>query len=129
MKTFDLKIYFSRGLPVSNLIWAILFSAASLTGLDGSPASLTVSGGINVNGATQPFLFTWNSSITASGSGWGAGESVTILLHGPLNSPRVAPDDLRLSAFTSDSLGTFSGAATIPYDNQVVGPMARIPRP
>src|ERR1700680_5089394 len=91
---------------MDNVILAVLLSAVSLTAFDGSPATLTVLGGINVNGATQPFLFTWNSLQTVTGSGWGPGESVTILLHGPLNSPRVPPADLRLSAFTSDPQGT-----------------------
>ncbi len=60
-----------------NLILAILLSALSLTGFDGSPATITVSGGIDVNGATQPFLFTWQSTLTVTGSGWSPGESVT----------------------------------------------------
>ena len=114
---------------MNTLTLVILFSAVSLSGFDGSPATLSVFGGISVNGATQPFLFTWNSPLTVTGSGWGPGESVTILLHGPLNSPSVTPADLRLSAFTSDPLGTFSGSAILPYDNGVVGPAARIPRP
>src|SRR2546430_17015048 len=108
---------------------AILFSSVALFGFDGSTASITVSGGINLNGADQPFLFTWNSALTVSGSGWAPGESVTILLHGPPNSPRVTPADLRLSAIASDPLGNFSGSATIPYDSGIVGPAARIPRP
>jgi hypothetical protein len=114
---------------MNTLTLTILFSAVSLSGFDGSPATLSVFGGISVNGATQPCLFTWNSPLTVTGSGWGPGESVTILLHGPLNSPSVTPADLRLSAFTSDPLGTFSGSAILPYDNGVVGPAARIPRP
>ena len=114
---------------MNRLIPVILISAISLTGFDGSPASITVTGGIAVNGAFQPFLFTWNSSLTVTGAGWGPGESVTILLHGPLNSPHLTPADLSLGAITADSLGSFSGSATVPYDNGVVGPAARIPRP
>jgi hypothetical protein len=114
---------------MNTLILTILFSAISLTAFDSSPTVLTVSGGINVNGATQPFLFTWNRPLTVSGNGWRPGESVTILLHGPLNSPGVTPTDLKLSAFTSDAQGNFAGSPTIPYDGGVVGPSARIPRP
>jgi hypothetical protein len=65
---------------MNNLILATLLSAVSLIGFDGSPAALTVVGGINVNGVAQPFLFTWNSPLTVSGSGWAPGEPVTILL-------------------------------------------------
>src|SRR5437899_2361840 len=92
-------------------------------------ATVTVSGGITANGVAQPLLFTWNSAITVSGSGWSPGESVTILLHGPLNSPGIAPADLTLGAVPSDAQGGFSGSAIIPYDSGVIGASARIPRP
>jgi hypothetical protein len=55
---------------MNTLTLAILFSAVSLSGFDGSPATLTVFGGINVNGATQPFLFTWNSPLTVPDGQW-----------------------------------------------------------
>jgi len=92
-------------------------------------ATVTVSGGITVNGVAQPLLFTWNSAMTVIGSGWNAGESVTIVLHGPLNSPGVAPADLTLSTLLSDAQGGFAGTAIVPYDRRVIGPSARIPRP
>jgi hypothetical protein len=111
------------------LFLAVSFSLSSLAAFDGSTATLTVSGGISLNGAVQPFLFTWNSSLTVTGGGWNPGESVNILLHGPLNSPGVAPGDLTLGAFQADVQGAFSAAATIPYDAGRVGASARIPRP
>src|SRR5712692_9252059 len=102
---------------------------AILLPLNALAATVTVSGGITVNGVAQPLLFTWNSAMTVSGSGCGPGESVTILLHGPLNSPGVAPADLTSGPMPSDAQGGFSGTAIIPYDSGVVGPSARIPRP
>jgi hypothetical protein len=65
-----------------------LFAAAALHGA----ARIQVSGGINPTGGVKPLLFTWNSSVLVAGSGFAPGESVRIVLHGPLNSPRVAPD-------------------------------------
>jgi hypothetical protein len=110
-------------------ILATLLSVASLQAFDGSLAALVVSGGISVNGVAQPLLFTWNSAPAIAGSGWSPGESVTILLHGPLNSPGAAPTDLTLGAFTVDAQGNFSASPTIPYDGGAIGGSAHIPRP
>src|SRR5260370_15705094 len=97
----------------------ILLSVASLGAFDGASASLAVSGGV----------FTWNSALTVTGSGWRPGESIAIVLHGPLNSPGVAPADLSLGTFTADTQGNLSALPTIPYDSGVVGISARIPLP
>ena len=110
-------------------VLALVLPIASLGAFDGPPAAITVSGGIAVSGTVPPFLFTWNSAITVNGTGWNSGEPVTILLHGPLNSPGVAPDDLTLGAFTADAQGNLSASPSIPYDSGVIGPSARIPRP
>src|SRR5438552_10534415 len=42
--------------------------------------TLTVSGGITLNSAFQPLLFTWNSAVTVQGSHWQPGETVSIIL-------------------------------------------------
>jgi hypothetical protein len=97
----------------------VLLSVASLGAFDGAAASLTVSGG----------MFTWNSALTLTGSGWSPGESIAIVLRGPLNSPGVDSADLPLGAFTADAQGNLSASPTIPYDSGVVGVSARIPRP
>src|ERR1051325_6781663 len=59
-------------------------------------ASVAVSGGIKTHAEVQPLLFTWTAPLPVSGAGWTAGESITIALHGPLNSPGVAAADLGL---------------------------------
>jgi hypothetical protein len=131
------------------LLSGIVFAATVLSTLDGIQPSLRVTGGIAPNGSSQPLLFTWNSALTIAGAGWAPGETVQIILHGPLDSPGVRPrrlprvsprirvgrepgfafPDLLLGAFTADAQGNLSAAPTIPYDNGVVGPSARIPRP
>src|SRR5260370_39331919 len=97
----------------------ILLSVASLGAFDGASASLAVSGGV----------FTWNSALTVTGSGWSPGESIAIVLHGPLNSPGVAPADLSLGTFTANAQGNLSASPTIPYDSGGVGVSARLSRP
>jgi hypothetical protein len=117
--------------------------------------TLQVTGGITVNGVSQPLVFTWNSPVPIAGAGWAPGESVQILLHGPLDSPGVTAQNVRrfgirvssrlargpvngpplvitdipLGIFTADSQGALSAAPRIPYDSGIVGPQARIPRP
>jgi hypothetical protein len=113
----------------SSSILAFLFSAISLCAFDSSSATISVSGGINVNGSTQRLLFTWNTPLPVSGGGWAPGESITILLHGPLNSPGVAATDLALGPVTADAQGNLSATPLIPYDSGIVGAAARIPRP
>src|SRR3954469_3726345 len=115
------------------LIFFIAFSSfigfSSVEAFQGQPATLAVSGGLDTGGVPQALLFSWNSAIPVAGSGWRPGETVSILLHGPLNSLGVVGDDLTVGTFVADSSGGFSGAATIPYDNGIIGPSARIPRP
>ena len=96
---------------------------------DGASPSISVSGGITVNGNVQPFLFTWNTPLPVAGSGWAAGESIGVVLHGPLNSPGVALADLLLVTATADAQGNLSAAPVIPYDSGITGPATRIPRP
>lgn len=114
---------------LNGLILVLFLAAASVSAFDGSSAAVMVEGGIQVNGATQPLLFTWNSSLMVSGSGWAPGEPVTILLHGPLNSPGVASINFAFGSAAADAQGAFSTTIGIPYDGGVVGPSARIPRP
>jgi hypothetical protein len=135
---------------MKRLISGTIFAAISVGAFGGASPSLTVSGGITLNGVIEPLLFTWNTSLTVAGAGWNPGEAVVILLHGPLNSPGVSPRRLRgrlltpgsrhprsvletaditLGTFTADSRGNLSATPTIPYDRGIVGPAARIPRP
>jgi uncharacterized protein (TIGR03437 family) len=93
------------------------------------PPSISVSGGIQIGGAVQPLLFTWNSSLPVQGSGWAAGETVSVALEGPLDSPGVQASQIVLGPVTADSGGNFSASLPIPYDGGVTGPQAAIPRP
>src|SRR5689334_7301221 len=106
------------------------FSAPFATSADptGTP-TLSVSAGIQAGGVPQPLVFTWNTQVPVQGSGWRAGESVSIALQGPLNSPGVPPDGIGLGAVTADPQGSFATLLTIPYDRGVTGPQANIPRP
>ncbi len=135
---------------MKRFVLALVFWAPFLN----ASASLTVSGGITVNGAVQPLLFTWTSTLSVTGSGWAPNEAVEIILHGPLNSPGVAPRHLRaladsaelrarrghppevsvetdftLGVYLADARGNLSAAPVIPYDSGITGPSARIPRP
>jgi hypothetical protein len=96
---------------------------------DSPSATLSVSGGITLNGEMKPLLFTWNAPVPITGSGWTAGEGVAIALYGPLNSPGVPPAEVRLGSVTADALGNLAGAPVIPYDGGITGAAARIPRP
>jgi hypothetical protein len=91
--------------------------------------TLTVSGGITLNSAFQPLLFTWNSAVTVQGSHWQPGETVSIILQGPLNSLAVAANLLSLGPLSADANGNFSASVPIPFDSGIVGQSARIPRP
>src|SRR5436309_533466 len=110
-------------------IIAILLPAVFLCAFEGSPATINVSGGIPINGVTQPLLFTWNSALTITGTGWTPGESVTIVLRGPVNSPGIAATDFTLGAFAADGQGNFFASPAIPYDGGAIGAAVRIPRP
>src|SRR3954467_8977434 len=67
----------------------ILLSFLLLSSLAGAAPALRVSGGITLNGAAQPLLFTWNTPLPVAGEGWAPNEVVQIVLHGPLDSPGV----------------------------------------
>jgi hypothetical protein len=77
----------------------------------------------------EPLLFTWTSPVSISGGGWQAGESVDIVIYGPLTSLGVAPTDRAIGTLVADGNGDLVGEVTIPYDNGVVGPGVDIPRP
>jgi hypothetical protein len=94
-----------------------------------SKPTIKVSGGITLNGAFQPLLFTWNTAVTVQGHKWQPGETVTIILQGPTNSLGVAAGPLTLGSVTADAHGDFSASLSIPHDSGTVGPSARIPRP
>lgn len=97
---------------------------------------MQASGGLTLAGTVQPLVFTWNTAITVSGSGWAPGEQVRIALEAPGITARTRrarrPADMpsvSLGSVTADASGKLAGTATIPYDNGVVGPQARIPVP
>ncbi|HLY18663.1 MAG TPA: hypothetical protein VKR61_15630, partial [Bryobacteraceae bacterium] len=92
-------------------------------------SSLAPAGGIALNNAVVPLVYSWNSPIQFQGSGWKPGEIVTATLHGPLNWQAVPPADLGLGTLTADASGNLAGTITIPYDTGVTGPSTRIPRP
>ena len=92
-------------------------------------AHIRVSGGVTLNGAFQSLLFTWNTPLTVRGSEWQPGETVTIILEGPLNSLGVPASPLSLGRVSADAEGDFSASLMIPYDSGIVGPSVRIPRP
>jgi hypothetical protein len=111
------------------LVALLVISFWALQGRAEEGPRVRVSGGITLNNVLQRLLFTWNSKVPVTGSDWEAGENVSISLHGPLNSPGVAPGDLPLGVLTADSEGELSGVVTIPFDSGISGPSARIPRP
>ena len=110
-------------------IRALLLSISLLFAVEISAATLAVSGGITLNGEMKPLLFTWNSPVPVTGTGWNAGDSVALSLYGPLNSPGVLPAELPLGKATADAQGNLSASPVIPYDAGVTGAAARIPRP
>jgi hypothetical protein len=91
--------------------------------------TITLSGGITLNGAFQPLLFTWNTTVTVQGRRWQPGETVTIILQGPLNSLALGASPQNLATLSADTHGNFSASVPIPYDSGIMGPSARIPRP
>lgn len=132
----------------------VVLAVAALSPLDGIQPAIRVTGGIAPNGTSVPLLFTWNTPLPVSGGGWAPGETVQIILHGPLDSPGVRPrrtprvtarirgvrepvfgnpsssfPDLVLGTFTADAQGNLSASPKIPYDNGIVGAQSRIPRP
>lgn len=92
-------------------------------------ANIVPTGGVTLNNVPQPLLYSWNTPVSIQGSGWQAGETVTVSLHGPLNWPGTPPADLALGSLSVDGAGTISGSLAIPYDNGAAGPAVRIPRP
>jgi len=92
-------------------------------------STVAPAGGLNLNNAAVPLLYSWNTPIQISGTGWTAGENVTISLHGPLNWQATPPADLALGSITAAADGSIAGSFTIPYDSGIVGPTTRIPRP
>ena len=128
------------------------FALTVLAAIAAAQPSVRVSGGITLNGALQPLLFTWNSQVPVAGTGWSPGEAVRIFLRGPLDfggvrrvdrlqpgpvfppaqRPRgtIVPTDLLpLGGLTADAQGNLSGTVTIPYDGGSTGPQVRIPMP
>lgn len=94
-----------------------------------APPSLSVSGGLQTQSGLQPLIFTWNSPVPLQGSGWAPGETVSLALEGPLNSPGVAAGEVALGTVTADGQGAFSASPAIPYDGGATGPQTQIPRP
>ncbi|HJT87810.1 MAG TPA: hypothetical protein VJ732_08135, partial [Bryobacteraceae bacterium] len=92
-------------------------------------ATLSVSGGFQAGNTIEPLIFTWNQMLPLEGEGWGPGESVSISLAGPLNSPGVPQTTVPLGNVTAGNEGAFSTSLAIPYDQGVTGAQANIPRP
>jgi uncharacterized protein (TIGR03437 family) len=101
---------------------------ASVTYAVPTPA-IGVSGGFSSGNSSQPLIFTWNAPLPVSGAGWQPGESISLSLYGPLNSPGVSPASVTLGTVSAGADGTFSASLPIPYDQGVTGPQAQIPRP
>lgn len=107
----------------------VLIGAGLYSGTGDPQAGITVTGGIPSAGGQLPLIFTWKSAMPVQGSGWSAGEVVSISLNGPLNSPGVAVTAVALGSATAASDGTFSTSFAIPYDQGLTGSPVRIPRP
>src|SRR6266849_5045387 len=126
----------NRAVPKRCPLW-FLAALVCLGTLKAQAATVDVSGGISPgdppNNPLQTNLFTWTSQIHVAGTGLAANESVTVSLHGPLNSLGVAPTDRVLGSLTADSLGNLNGDVIIPYDNGIIGTQGQnlpnIPRP
>lgn len=88
--------------------------------------NIDVTGGINPSGFNTPGLFTWHSNVPISGTGWASGESVNILLYGPINSLGVTPTLTSMASLVADGSGAINGSFQIPYDE---GGAFTIPRP
>ena len=67
--------------------------------------------------------------LPVEGAGWSPGETVSIALAGPLNSPGAVQTIVALGRVSVGSQGAFSTSLAIPYDQGVTGVQARIPRP
>jgi uncharacterized protein (TIGR03437 family) len=106
-----------------------LLALAAISTFPDTPPVIAVTGGLQTGATTQPLVFTWLTPMPVQGSAFRPGESVTIALSGPLNTPGVSPADIALGTVTADSQGAFSTALTIPYDRGITGPQAAIPRP
>lgn len=117
----------------SNVAWAfpaMFFLLAGAFGTSGGPTpAISVTGGTLTDNGLQPLVFTWNSAVPVEGSGWGPGETVSVSMNGPLNTPGVTPASIALATMTADGQGAFSGTVTVPYDGGITGPQANIPRP
>ena len=55
--------------------------------------------------SATPGYYLWDSPLGMSGTGWGHGETITIHLYGPLNTPGVIPNDRILGHATANSSG------------------------
>lgn len=78
--------------------------------------NLTVSGSINPNGFAVNNLFTWTSPMTIAGTGWVPGETVGIILFGPINSIGVSPTVRAIGSLVANGSGGIGGTINIPYD-------------
>jgi hypothetical protein len=95
------------------LLSASLACTAALAFAD---PDITVSGGIHPGGFNTPGLFTWHAQMPVQGTGWGANESVNIILFGPLNTVGVSATARPIGNVVADGSGNFNTSIQIPYD-------------
>ena len=114
----------ATALLASGLVWGVVILARA-----DAPPAVSVSGGMQTSNTLQPLLFTWSSPVPVQGTGWKPGETVSLSLEGPLNTPGVTASSIALASVTADAQGAFSASPVIPYDQGLTGPQAMIPRP
>ncbi len=110
------------------LAWLFLLSTVAALNAGAAP-SISVSGGLQTGNTLQPLSFTWQTVVPLQGAGWKPQEMISLSLVGPLNSLGVPATTVPLGTVSAGEQGSFSTSLTIPYDQGVTGPQARIPRP
>ena len=92
-------------------ILSIGFASAKVTA-----QTVHVSGGSTQGGIFEPLLFSWHYPLPVDGGGWASNESVTIVLHGPMNTLGVPATDHNIATINADGTGAFNTQVQIPYD-------------
>jgi hypothetical protein len=131
MKTSWLDKLFLLGFSVVILcvglaltLYTVTPATAQVTGLP----TLSITNGIfEGTPKFQPLLFIWASKVRFSGENWGANDTLTIHMYGPLNTLGVMASDRALGQVFTDGEGNivpgidYDPVVQIPYDLGTIG--------
>src|SRR5690242_10514598 len=84
------------------ITWSTLFSAQVVIG---GPTVVPVGNSFLPNSKVVPFYYTWGDSITFTGSGWSANDTLSVHIAGPLNQPNVGAQDIVIGSIHTDGSG------------------------